>query len=84
MKSRAVPANQLDDRQANRVGTFWRAGCEHAVRTFVARRCADQFESLGTIKYPEHEQVRKAFDVGETGLEFFIEFENSLGFVLRA
>jgi hypothetical protein len=32
----------------------------------------------------DHDQVRKAFDVGETGLKLRPYFENTFGLVLRA
>lgn len=37
-----------------------------------------RLESFGAIERPYHEQVRKTFDVRESSLEFWPDFENAL------
>jgi hypothetical protein len=84
MKEPPLAAKKLDDRQADRVRTAWRSRREDTVRSIVKRRHPDQLESLSTIEYPEDEQVRKAFDVSETDLEFGEDLEDAVHIVLCA
>ena len=39
---------------------------------------------MGAIEDPQHEEVRKAFDVGESGGELRQDFESAFGVVLGA
>jgi hypothetical protein len=50
----------------------------------IARRRAKQLESLGTVKYPNYEEVRKALDISEPEFKFPTYFENALGVVVGA
>jgi hypothetical protein len=54
------------------------------VRLIVARRRSRQAESFGAIECPDHDQVRKAFYIGEASFKFSQYLENPLGLVLRA
>jgi hypothetical protein len=84
VKAGALAAEQFDDRQAYRIRALGRAGCEYTVGPVIARWHANQLESFGTIKGPDHEQVRKAFDIREAKFEFRIDFENALRAMLCA
>jgi hypothetical protein len=50
----------------------------------IARWCAKQLKSFGTIKDPDHEEVRKALDISEPEFKFRFYFKNALRVVLRA
>src|SRR5579859_1542542 len=50
----------------------------------VGRRTGCQFEARGAVEDPDHEQMREALDIGESGLEFRQNIENALGIMLHA
>jgi hypothetical protein len=54
------------------------------VRAIVDRRNSYQVKSPRAIEYPQNEQVRKTFDVGEAGFELLQNLQNTFGVVFRA
>jgi hypothetical protein len=84
VKAWALAAEKFDHSQANRIRALRRARGEYSVRAIIARWHANQFESFGAIKGPDHEQVRKAFDIREAKFEFRLDFENALRAMLCA
>lgn len=79
-----IPPEQFDHCEADRVRTARRSRGEDAVRLIVDRRNSKQIESIGTIEFPQDEDVRKTFDVRESRLKFGKNFKHSVGVVLRA
>ena len=60
------------------------AGGKHAMRLLIGGHLAVQFKSLGAVEDPKDDEVREAFDIGQTQLKFRQDLELALGFVLRA
>jgi hypothetical protein len=53
------------------------------VGPIIGRRRSHQTEPFGAIEGPDDEEVRKAFDVLESGFEFRPDLEEAFRFVLR-
>ena len=79
-----VATEEFDDREGDGIGAPGRPRGEDAVRAVVDGRSAEQLESFGAVEDPENEEVREAFDVSETGLEFRKDFEDTLGLMFGA
>jgi hypothetical protein len=75
---------EFDDREADGIRTSRRARREHAVRTVVAGRRADQVKAFDAIEYPENDQVGETVDVSQSLLEFGQDLQRSFCLVLRA
>jgi len=84
VQPRALAAEQLDHGEADGIGAPRRSGGEDAVGAVVRGRCAQQFEALRAVEFPEDEEVGDAFDVGEAGLELGQDLQRTLGLVLGA
>jgi len=84
VKAWALAAEKFDHSQANRIRALRRPRCEDAVGAIIAGWRAKQFESFGTIKGPDHEQVGKTLDIREAEFEFRLYFENAIRAVLCA
>src|SRR5271167_4055515 len=84
MQLTAFAATQLDDCKANRVRTSRRSGCKHSMRPIVGRRCTEQFEPMGAIKLPDHDEMREALDVGEPRLKIGKDLEHTICLVSSA
>jgi hypothetical protein len=54
------------------------------VRAIIRGRRYGEFESLGSIKRPNDDEVRKAFNVRQAGLEMRLYFKDSFGLVRGA
>ena len=54
------------------------------MREPIGGRFAVKFESLGTVEKPENDEVREAFDIGQSGFEFRQNLEIALGLMLGA
>jgi NTE family protein len=80
----AVATKQFNGGESDRIRAERRAGGEDSVRTVVGGRIGDKVETLGAIKFPDDDEVREAFDVGEAGGEFREDFEDAVGGVLGA
>jgi hypothetical protein len=74
----AFAATQFDDGQANRVRTSRRSGRKHTMRPIVRGWCAEQFEPLGAIELPNHDEMREALDVGEPRLKLGQDLEHTI------
>src|SRR5690242_16936242 len=83
MQPRSIAPEQFDHGESYRIGTSRRTRCEDSVRTIVGGRRSQQFEAAGTIENPEHNQVRKAFDVGQSGLVLGKDVEYAFRCMLR-
>jgi hypothetical protein len=84
VQDRAIAAEELDDRQSDRIGTPWRACGENAVWDFFPGRRAEQIVAIRSIEDPENEQVGEAFDVFQPFLEFGKDLERAVRFVFCA
>src|SRR5579883_1041778 len=82
MKPRAFTRKKLDHSQANGVRASGRSGGKDAVQAIIDGRLAQQLEAFRPVKGPDHEKMRKAFDVGESRLEFRGNLQNALGIML--
>src|SRR5437879_13622440 len=71
-------ATQLYHGHTNRVGTSGRPRGKHAMRPIVRRRRTQQFEATGAIEFPEDNEMREAFDVGEPRLEIGQDLEHAI------
>jgi hypothetical protein len=84
VKAGALAAQEFDHGQTYRIRAPRRARGEYTVGPVIAGWHANQFESFGAIKGPDHEQVRKTLDIRETKFEFRLDFENALRAMLCA
>lgn len=84
VESWTLAAQQLDDREPDRIRPSWRTRCEDAVGHVIDRRPTDEIESLGPIEDPQHEEVRKALYVFQSGLEHGQDIEDTFEVVFRA
>ena len=73
-KPSSIAAKQFNDRETNWIGATRGTSGKDPVGAIVDRWIADQFESVGPIENPEHDQVREAFYVGESGLKLRQDF----------
>src|SRR5581483_5578915 len=81
MQVNALAATQLYDCDANRIRTSRRPRRKHPMWPIVGRRRTQQFEPVGAIEFPNHDEMRKALDVGETRLKIGEDFEHAIGLV---
>lgn len=84
MQIAAFAPQQFNNRQTDRVRPPRRSRGKHAMFAIVKRRGTQEFEALGPIKFPKNKQMRKAFNVGETGGKFWQDLEPTLRVVLGA
>ena len=82
MEHTALATEQFDDRQANGIWTFSRSRGEDTMGPVVARRHREQLEAGRPVEYPQDIEVRKALDVGETGLVMGRDLQRADGIVL--
>ena len=82
MQPRSLAADQFHDSESDRVGTPRRAGGKHSVGTIVGGRGSQQFEAPGAVEHPNHNQVRKALDVGQSDFVLRQNVEYAFGFML--
>ena len=69
VKERTLAAKKFDDGYSDWIWPSWRASGEHAMRPVISRRLTNQIKALGTIKGPDHEKVREAFNIQQAGPE---------------
>ena len=67
-------AKQFNGCQADRVWTQRRPRGKHSMHSVIGRRLAEQFKSMRAIELPDHDEVREAFDVSQTGLKLRQDF----------
>src|SRR5579864_2187479 len=81
----SLAAQELDHGQTDGIGPPRRARREDAMRpAIVGGRRGHQIEAIGPIEFPQHEEMGEPFDVGEAGLERFLDFQGPERLVPRA
>ena len=78
----ALATQQLDDRERDRIRPQWRSRCEYAVQLRLSRRAAEELVTFGAVEDPDHEEMREAFDVRQSFLEFRKDLEHTVGLML--
>lgn len=84
MKIGARAAEEFNDRQTDRVWPSRGSRGEDTMRTIIRRRRAEEFKCPGAVELPKDHEMRKAFDVGEAGLELGQDLKHAFGLVLRS
>src|SRR5664279_2088757 len=75
-------AQQLDNRERDRVRPARGAGGEDSVRYSFSRRSAEKVVAVRTIKYPEYKEVREALDVFQPLLKLRQDLDRPVGLML--
>ena len=84
-QARAVATEKFEDGQSYRSRPAWRTGGEDSVLTSVVGRWrGDKVKIHRTVECPDHEKMRKAFNIGEAGGELWQDFEHAFVFMLCA
>lgn len=80
----AFAREQFHHSQCNWIGTARGACGKDAVRALIEGRASNEIEAVGAIEGPDYEEVGKALDVSEAGLEFGKDVEDAFRVMLGA